>query len=84
MIYSYLLFINNKVQAVRSEKFSASFIGKENKTCSRLRRAQPLVRFTRTSLDPRQADHRGVLSQLTVLLVVSTLQSFSEELGKQC
>lgn len=39
---------------------------------------------THTSLDPRQADHRGVLSQLTVLLVVSTLQSFSEELGKQC
>lgn len=26
----------------------------------------------------------GVLSQLTVLLVVSTLQSFSEGLGKQC
>lgn len=35
-------------------------------------------------LDPRQSDNGGILSQLTVLPVVSTLQRFSEEFGKQC
>lgn len=66
------------------DPFLTGFINKEEKIGERLSCAQLMVWFACTSLNPCQADHKRVLSQLIVLLVVSTLHSFSEELGKQC